>query len=105
MVGLKVIAVADAGAPMAKIAGADIVVNYRQDQTQAKMTEILNGERLQYALDEISEKGTTKLLASLFDPFTKDARMIPVLYISNPFPEYIFYPQTKYIFLLWRGTE
>ena len=97
IVGLRVIAVAGAGAPVAKIAGADVVVDYRQGQANNQILEALKGEKLQYAFDAVSENGTTKQLASLIEPGTKDARIVMVLYPgpNDDLPEFIEYLQTS----------
>jgi NADPH:quinone reductase len=97
LIGLRVIAVAGAGAPVAKIAGADIVVDYRQGQANKQILEALNGEKLQYAFDAVSEGGTTKQLASLIEPGTKDARIVMVLYPgpNDDLPDFIEYLQTS----------
>jgi len=94
LIGLRVIAVAGKGAPMAKIAGADVVVDYRQGQVHAQILEALGGEKLQYAFDGVSEDGTTKQLASLIESDVKDARIVLVLYPSEELPSHIQYLQT-----------
>lgn len=95
LIGLRVIAVAGKGASMAKIAGADVVVDYRQGQAHAQILEALEGEKLQYAFDGVSENGTTKQLASLIAPDVKGARMVLVLYPSEELPSHIQYLQTS----------
>jgi NADPH:quinone reductase-like Zn-dependent oxidoreductase len=95
LIGLRVIGVAGAGTSIAKIAGADIVVDYRQGQAIAQIKEALDGEKLQYAFDGVSENGTTKALASLFDESTQDARIVMVLYPDEELPSFISYPQTS----------
>lgn len=94
MIGLKVIAVAGAGAQIAKIAGADVVVDYRQGQVHAQIIEALHGEKLQYAFDGVSENGTVEQIASLIEPGTEDARVVLVLYPSGKLPGHISYLQT-----------
>ena len=95
LIGLRVIGVAGAGVAMAKLAGADVVVDYRQGQTHAQILEALEGEELQYSFDAVSEGGTTSALASLYSPSTKDARMVLVLYPSEELPSFIDYLQTS----------
>ena len=95
LIGLRVIAVAGRGASMAKVAAADVVVDYRQGQAHAQILEALEGEKLQYAFDGVSENGTTKQLSSLIDEDVKDARIVLVLYPSEELPSHISYPQTS----------
>lgn len=95
IIGLRVIGVAGAGGPVAKLSGADVVVDYRQGQALAQIKEALGDEKLQYAFDAVSENGTTGQIASLISPDTKDARIVLVLYPSEKLPEYIQYPQTS----------
>jgi NADPH:quinone reductase-like Zn-dependent oxidoreductase len=95
LIGLRVIAVAGKGASIAKIAGADVVVDYRQGKAHAQILEALEGEKLQYGFDGVSENGTTKQLSSLIDKDVKDARIVLVLYPSEELPSHISYPQTS----------
>jgi len=95
IIGLRVIGVAGAGCPMAKLAGADVVVDYRQGQTKAQILDALGGEKLKYAIDAVSENGTTLQLASLIDKDTKGAIIVLVLYPSEELPSHIEYPQTS----------
>ena len=95
IIGLRVIGVAGAGASIAKLAGSDVVVDYRQGQAHAQIIEALEGEELQYSFDAVSEGGTTSSLASLYKPSTKDARMVLVLYPSEQLPSFIDYLQTS----------
>jgi NADPH:quinone reductase-like Zn-dependent oxidoreductase len=95
LIGLRVIAVAGKGASMAKIAGADVVVDYRQGQAHAQILEALEGEKLQFGFDGVSENGTTKQLASLINSDVKDAKIVLVLYPSEELPSHITYPQTS----------
>jgi NADPH:quinone reductase len=103
LIGLKAIEVAGACSAVAKIAGADVVIDYIRGQTLVQITEALNGEKLKYSFDVVSENGTTKQLVTLFDPSTKDARIVLVLYPSDELPEFIVYPQTS-VFLCY-GKE
>ena len=95
IIGLRVIGVAGAGCPVAKLAGADVVVDYRQGQAKAQILEALNGEKLKYAFDGVSENGTTVQLASLIEPDTKGGIIVLVLYPSDELPGHIEYPQTS----------
>ena len=95
LIGLRVIGVAGAGCPAAKVAGADVVVDYRQGQAKAQILEALKGEKLKYAFDAVSENGTTNQLASLIDKDTKGAIIVLVLYPSEDLPSHIEYPQTS----------
>jgi NADPH:quinone reductase-like Zn-dependent oxidoreductase len=95
LVGLRVIGVAGAGAPVAKISGCDVVVDYRQGQTLAQIKQALDDEQLQHGFDAVSEPPTTSQLASLIAPSTKDAKVVMVLYPHEPLPTHIQYLQTS----------
>jgi NADPH:quinone reductase-like Zn-dependent oxidoreductase len=95
IIGLKVIAVAGGGSPIAKIAGADVVVDYRQGQVHAQIKQALNGEKLQYAFDAVSENGTIEQVSSLIESDTDDARVVLVLFPHDEVPEYISFVQTS----------
>lgn len=95
LVGLRVIGVAGAGAPVAKISGCDLVVDYREGQTLAQIKQALGDEQLQYGFDAVSEPPTTSQLASLIAPTTKDAKVVMVLYPHEPLPTHIQYLQTS----------
>ena len=95
LIGLKVIGVAGAGTSIAKSAGADVVIDYRQGSTKAQILEALNGEKLQYAFDGVSENGTYEQITELISSHTPDARVVLVLYPSGDLPKYIEYIQTS----------
>jgi len=94
LIGLRVIGVAGAGTSIAKLAGADVVIDYRQGSTKAQILEALGDEKLQYAFDGVSENGTYEQITELISSDTHDARVILVLYPSGELPEYIRYIQT-----------
>jgi len=95
LIGLRVIGVAGAGGPVARLAGADVVLDYRTRHVTAQIRHALNGEPLQYAFDAISEGGTSEALASLIKPDVQDARIVLVLSPSRALPSHIQYPQAS----------
>jgi NADPH:quinone reductase-like Zn-dependent oxidoreductase len=95
IIGLKVIGVAGGGTSIAKIAGADVVVDYRQGQVHSQIKRALNGEKLQYAFDAVSENGTIEQVSSLIEKDMKDARVVLVLFPNDEVPEHISFVQTN----------
>jgi NADPH:quinone reductase-like Zn-dependent oxidoreductase len=94
IIGLRVIGVAGAGCAAAKAAGADVVIDYREDNPVTKIRKALNGEKLQYAIDAVSENGTTGQLAQLVSEDSNGV-IVLVLYPSEELPSYISFPQTS----------
>lgn len=75
--------------------GADVVIDDRERDVLREIRKALRKENLQYALDAVSENGTTGQIADLISPDTEDARIVLVLYPTEKLPDYIQYPQTS----------
>jgi NADPH:quinone reductase-like Zn-dependent oxidoreductase len=95
LIGLRVIAVAGASASVAKLAGADVVIDYRDSNILEQIEKALGTEKLQYVVDAVSEKGTTGKLSKLIERGAFDARIVLVLFPSEELPEFISYPQSS----------
>src|SRR5271156_5959877 len=94
IVGLRVIGVAG-NAEVAKTAGCDVVIDYRQGDTIAKIRQALEGEKLQWAFDAVSEGGTMEAITELFEPGTPDPILVLVLWPTSKLPDWISYLDTN----------
>ncbi|RYY11693.1 MAG: hypothetical protein EON55_13745 [Alphaproteobacteria bacterium] len=72
-----IITVAGSGSDLAKSVGADEVVDYRKNSVVEDVKKALNGKKLIYAYDAISEDDSLKNVFSLLDQGGKMTTVLP----------------------------